>query len=241
VRLCNLGSRCGGIRFRQQLTAVTQVFGPPPKSGHATSSLPQHGFARASRWEFLGKSDTEDASESNSVKLDFGLDKSGLSEEARKAWPLDFGLVYSVTLSKGSLQTVMTVRNEGEESFEFQFLLHSYWKVQVRLLHRHAGWYANRRDRTSPRSASPACPAPSTLTRSSTRPHTSKRTTPSRSPAKLTASTRRSHKTQLRSLKTESPALMSSATMSGTRLPGIRGSRRPRLWATSRPTTATRR
>ena len=39
---------------------------------------------------------------------------------------MDFGLVYSVTLSKDSLQTVMTVRNEGEESFEFQFLLHSY-------------------------------------------------------------------------------------------------------------------
>ncbi|EAT86467.2 hypothetical protein SNOG_06636 [Parastagonospora nodorum SN15] len=88
-----------------------------------------HGFARASRWEFLGKSDTEAASESDSVKLDFGLDRSGLSDEARKAWPLDFGLVYSVTLSKGSLQTMMTVRNEGEESFEFQFLLHSYWKI----------------------------------------------------------------------------------------------------------------
>ena len=114
--------------------AVFQVFGPPPKSDHATSSLPQHGFARSSRWEFLGKSDTEDAADSDSVKLDFGLDKSGLSEDARKAWPLDFGLVYSVTLSKGSLQTMITVRNEGEESFEFQFLLHTYFKIQVGLV-----------------------------------------------------------------------------------------------------------
>jgi glucose-6-phosphate 1-epimerase len=108
-----------------------QVFGPPPKSGHPTSSLPQHGFARNSRWEFLGKSSTEDALDSESVKLDFGLDKSGLSEDARKAWPVDFGLVYSVTLSKDSLQTVITVRNEGEESFDFQFLLHTYFRIKV--------------------------------------------------------------------------------------------------------------
>jgi glucose-6-phosphate 1-epimerase len=110
---------------------MLQVFGPPPKSGHPTSSLPQHGFARTSRWEFLGKSTSEDALDSNSVKLDFGLYRSGLSEEARKAWPLDFGLQYSVTLAKESLQTVMSVRNEGEQSFEFQLLLHTYLKVQV--------------------------------------------------------------------------------------------------------------
>ena len=74
----------------------------------------------------------EDALESDSVKLDFGLDRQGVSDEARKAWPLDFGLVYSVTLSKDKLQTVITVRNEGDESFEFQFLLHTYFKIQVR-------------------------------------------------------------------------------------------------------------
>jgi len=107
------------------------VFGPPPKSGHPTSSLAQHGFARNSRWEFLGKSSSEDALGSNSVKLDFGLYSSGISDEARKAWPLDFGLVYSVTLSKESLQTVVNVRNEGEQSFEFQFLLHTYLKIGV--------------------------------------------------------------------------------------------------------------
>lgn len=114
-----------------KLTTANQVFGPPPKSGHATSALPQHGFARSSRWEFLGKSTSEDALEAESVKLDFGLDRSSLSEEARKAWPLDFGLVYSVTLSKDRLQAVITVRNEGEESFEFQFLLHTYFKIKV--------------------------------------------------------------------------------------------------------------
>ncbi|EUC49190.1 hypothetical protein COCMIDRAFT_2047 [Bipolaris oryzae ATCC 44560] len=115
---------------RGGIPVVFPVFGPPPKEGHPTSTLPQHGFARGSRWEFMGKSTAEDALDSNSVKLDFGLDRQALSEESRKAWPLDFGLVYSVTLSKDSLQAVLTVRNEGEESFEFQFLLHTYFKIQ---------------------------------------------------------------------------------------------------------------
>lgn len=80
----------------------------------------------------MGKSASEDALGSNSVKLDFGLDVSGLSEEARKAWPLDFALQYSVTLAKESLQTVVNVRNEGDQSFEFQFLLHTYLRIKVR-------------------------------------------------------------------------------------------------------------
>ncbi|KAF2116150.1 galactose mutarotase-like domain-containing protein [Lophiotrema nucula] len=120
----------GSKAVRGGIPVVFPVFGPPPKSGHPTSSLPQHGFARSSRWEFLGKSTSEDALDSSSVKLDFGLYTSGISEDAKKAWPLDFGLVYSVTLSKDSLQTVINVRNEGEQSFEFQFLLHTYFKIK---------------------------------------------------------------------------------------------------------------
>jgi len=118
----------GTKAVRGGIPVVFPVFGPPPKEG-PTSALPQHGFARNSRWEYLGKSTSEDALDANSVKLDFGLDRNSISEESRKAWPLDFGLVYSVTLSKDSLQTVITVRNEGEESFEFQFLLHTYFRV----------------------------------------------------------------------------------------------------------------
>ncbi|KAF2262680.1 galactose mutarotase-like protein [Lojkania enalia] len=120
----------GSKAVRGGIPVVFPVFGPPPKDGHPTSSLPQHGFGRTSRWEFLGKSTSEDALDSSSVKLDFGLYTSGLTEDARKAWPFDFGLVYSVTLSKDSLQTVINVRNEGESSFEFQFLLHTYFKIQ---------------------------------------------------------------------------------------------------------------
>ncbi|KAL2870194.1 D-hexose-6-phosphate mutarotase [Aspergillus lucknowensis] len=113
------------------------VFGPPPPN-HATSSLPQHGFARNSLWEFLGKSSSESTSSSssstaaadNAVKLDFGLSPSMLSPDTKSKWPYEFGLVYSVTLSREGLGTSLQVRNQGGENFEFQVLLHTYLAVE---------------------------------------------------------------------------------------------------------------
>jgi glucose-6-phosphate 1-epimerase len=65
------------------------------------------------------------------VKLDFGLSDVNLSDESKKAWPYQFGLIYSVTLSKDGLTTTMLVRNEGETAWEFQLLMHSYLRVTV--------------------------------------------------------------------------------------------------------------
>lgn len=111
-----------------------QAFGPPPKD-HATGALPQHGFARNCTWEYLGSSSSESGALSkggdDSVKLDFGLSSANLSEEHKKAWPYEFGLVYSVTLGKDGLQTMLNVRNQGKEPFEFQMLLHTYFKCDV--------------------------------------------------------------------------------------------------------------
>ena len=125
----------GSKPVRGGIPVVFPVFGPPPQN-HATSALPQHGFARNSRWEFLGKSSSESGAISKSgkgddcVKLDFGLFSSALSEEHKKAWPHDFGLIYSVTLGVDSLQTMLNVRNEGTAPFEFQMLLHSYFAIE---------------------------------------------------------------------------------------------------------------
>lgn len=55
-----------------------------------------------------------------------------LTPEAKKAWPYNFGLIYSITLTKDALETSMCVRNEGTESFEFQILFHTYLRVKVR-------------------------------------------------------------------------------------------------------------
>ena len=111
-----------------------QVFGPPPKE-HATGRLSQHGFARNARWELLGKSSDESGTSTKdgdeAISLDFGLSRNNLSEESKSAWPYEFALVYSVTLRKNSLQTMLNVRNEGKVPFEFQMLLHSYFKVDV--------------------------------------------------------------------------------------------------------------
>jgi len=116
--------------IRGGIPVVFPVFGPPPKSGHPTSSLPQHGFARAVRWEYLGKTSSESSATDSNVKLDFGLYSSALPENFRSAWPYDFGLVYSVTLGQDALRTTLTVRNEGSEKFDFQVLLHSYFRVK---------------------------------------------------------------------------------------------------------------
>ncbi|EME89041.1 uncharacterized protein MYCFIDRAFT_76411, partial [Pseudocercospora fijiensis CIRAD86] len=122
----------GSKPVRGGIPVVFPAFGPPPKD-HATGGLPQHGFARNSQWEYLGRSSSESGllakGGDDSVKLDFGLSSSNLAPEAKKAWPYEFGLVYSVTLGKDGLQTMLNVRNQGKESFEFQMLLHSYFSV----------------------------------------------------------------------------------------------------------------
>lgn len=46
-------------------------------------------------------------------------------------WPYKFGLLYSVTLDRESLKTALVVTNEGDVPFEFQTLLHTYFKVEV--------------------------------------------------------------------------------------------------------------
>ncbi|KAI5290552.1 hypothetical protein KEM55_008558 [Ascosphaera atra] len=116
----------GSKAIRGGIPIVFPVFGPPPKDRAAVASLPQHGFARNSTWEFLGKTSESD----NSVKLDFGLSPNMISETFKKSWPYDFGLVYSVTLTPEALRTSLNVQNNGKDSFEFQVLLHSYFKVK---------------------------------------------------------------------------------------------------------------
>lgn len=121
------------------LSHILQVFGQSPDHA-ATSKLPQHGFARTSRWEFLGKSTSESAAAKGAkagdsgVKMDFGLSPSNLDDTARKSWPYNFGLIYTVTLSKDGLETSMLVRNEGTEAWEFQVLMHTYLRINVSLV-----------------------------------------------------------------------------------------------------------
>ncbi|KAL8738385.1 MAG: hypothetical protein Q9181_000807 [Wetmoreana brouardii] len=120
----------GSKPVRGGIPLVFPVFGPPPAE-HATSRLPQHGFARNSRWEYLGKTSSESSSLPNSkgdasVKLDFGLSNSMLSDHK---WNSEFNLTYSITLSQDNLETSLVVRNTGPSSYDFQVLFHSYLAI----------------------------------------------------------------------------------------------------------------
>lgn len=123
----------GSKPIRGGIPIVFPVFGPPPKN-HATSQLPQHGFARNSTWEFLGKSTSESVSSKSdeNVKLDFGLSSAMLPEKTKKLWPYEFGLVYSVTLSKSRLEAQLHVQNKDDKPFDFHVLYHSYFTCKVR-------------------------------------------------------------------------------------------------------------
>jgi len=65
------------------------------------------------------------------VKIDFGLSPSNLDDAAKKAWPYNFGVIYSITFNKDALETSILVRNEGGEAWEFQTLMHTYLRVKV--------------------------------------------------------------------------------------------------------------
>lgn len=128
-------SRLDGSKpVRGGIPLVFPLFGPPPSSG-PLSSLSQHGFARNARWEFLNTSTSESerapkSAADNSVTLDFGLSTANLGAEAQKAWPYHFSIIYSVRLGQDELETTILVRNEGQESFEFQALMHTYFGVK---------------------------------------------------------------------------------------------------------------
>jgi len=120
----------GSKAVRGGIPLVFPVFGQSPDHA-ATSKLPQHGFARTSTWELLGKSTSESTGMSDSsVKLDFGLSSASLSDEAKQLWPYTFSMIYSVTLSQEGLATSIVITNDGEEAFESQVLLHTYLRIK---------------------------------------------------------------------------------------------------------------
>lgn len=109
--------------MRGGIPIVFPVFGKTTSG--PTSALPQHGFARVSKWEVLGKS----SSSATAISVDFGLGSENVIVDFRKQWPFDFGLIYTVTLTPKSLETKILVRNEGNQAFDFQTLFHTYLRV----------------------------------------------------------------------------------------------------------------
>ncbi|KAJ6262278.1 hypothetical protein Dda_3085 [Drechslerella dactyloides] len=120
----------GSKAVRGGIPLVFPVFGPP-QAGTAAEKLPQHGFARTTRWELLGRTEGESAGEAN-ICVDFGLNAQSLDEETRAKWGGAFGLIYSVTLTSSTLETKMVVQNAGQgdsAAFDFNVLFHTYLHV----------------------------------------------------------------------------------------------------------------
>lgn len=61
----------------------------------------------------------------------FGLKDTQIPQEARNAWPHSFRLTYTVSLSAKSIKTFFNLKNEDEDTFEFNTLLHTYFSVPV--------------------------------------------------------------------------------------------------------------
>lgn len=122
------GAKLDGSKpVRGGIPLVFPIFGKCKDASHDTEPLPQHGFVRNSTWQFLGQV-TE-----NPVAIQFGLGPEDVDPALYKLWGKgrhDFTLVLTVTLSDDSLTTEIEVENTGASTFEFNWLFHTYYKVE---------------------------------------------------------------------------------------------------------------
>lgn len=79
--------------------------------------IQQHGFARNVPWTVKSMTDT-------SVELELAP-----SDYTKEMWDKEFLCTFSVSLDDAQLTTKMLVDNKGEEAFDFQAALHSYFTV----------------------------------------------------------------------------------------------------------------
>lgn len=79
--------------------------------------IQQHGFARNVNWTVKSMTDT-------SLQLEMAP-----SDYTKEMWDKEFLCTFSVELEESQLSTIMNVNNKGEEPFDFQAALHSYFTV----------------------------------------------------------------------------------------------------------------
>ncbi|KAL1740678.1 galactose mutarotase-like domain-containing protein, partial [Schizophyllum fasciatum] len=107
----------GSKAVRGGIPIVFPCFGPPSHPDHLR--LPQHGFARSSKWTF--DRIVLDSDAGVSVKLTLTP-----SVEIGKVFDKPFSLAYVVTLAEHQLSTDLHVTNTSAQSWEFQALFHNY-------------------------------------------------------------------------------------------------------------------
>ena len=84
-------------------------------------ALPQHGFARNSKWQLESTSILQDGRASAIFAL-------GENEDRLKLWPHKFSAKYTVAVGT-SLETSLLVKNNDQSTFHFTTALHTYFGV----------------------------------------------------------------------------------------------------------------
>eukprot|EP00569_Conticribra_weissflogii_P003493 CAMPEP_0171339246 /NCGR_PEP_ID=MMETSP0878-20121228/7831_1 /TAXON_ID=67004 /ORGANISM="Thalassiosira weissflogii, Strain CCMP1336" /LENGTH=340 /DNA_ID=CAMNT_0011841141 /DNA_START=46 /DNA_END=1068 /DNA_ORIENTATION=- len=123
---CVTSYKVGG----QEYVAVrpdAKMDGSKPISGGLSHCWPQfgpgeiqqHGFARNVNWTVKSMTDT-------TVELEMAP-----SDYTKEMWDKEFLCTFTVALEDDKLSTRMLVENKGEEAFDFQAALHSYFTVSA--------------------------------------------------------------------------------------------------------------
>ena len=84
-------------------------------------NLPQHGFARNQKWDFIASEMAE-----NSVIARFRLVDNA---QTRAVWDYAFNIELIVELENNRLSISLQVLNSGTQTFSFTAALHTYFKV----------------------------------------------------------------------------------------------------------------
>lgn len=84
-------------------------------------SLPQHGFARISMWEFVCSDEIDEKTSSITLKLTY-------SDETLKIWPYKFELKLHLVVSDKLVMELKTT-NIDDKEFEITQALHAYFTV----------------------------------------------------------------------------------------------------------------
>ncbi|KAL1935937.1 hypothetical protein VTP01DRAFT_71 [Rhizomucor pusillus] len=111
--------RDGSKAIRGGIPLVFPIFGTKENI-----QLPQHGFARNTYWDYVGL-----VTDNDEVSVRFTLKDNQLEPKLRNGWPHSFRLAYTVTLTAKSLKVTLVIKNEDEDTFEFNTLLHTYFQV----------------------------------------------------------------------------------------------------------------
>ncbi len=86
-------------------------------------TLPQHGFARTSLWEYMDADETDDETTQITLQLTH-------STESLALWPHKFKLILNITIGK-TLSMSLTTENCDDKAFEVTSALHTYFNISA--------------------------------------------------------------------------------------------------------------